>query len=65
MYEGDVVGPGERLLRRYLELWETPGTGARLLAAVRGSPPRFAAAGIACWDLTAVDRAGRRNRSDD
>ncbi|MEV4114774.1 TetR family transcriptional regulator [Nonomuraea sp. NPDC049695] len=37
VYEGDVEALGERLLRRYLELWETPDTGARLLAVVRGS----------------------------
>ncbi|AQZ63427.1 hypothetical protein BKM31_19910 [[Actinomadura] parvosata subsp. kistnae] len=35
--ESDADVLGERLLRRYLELWETPGTGARLLAVVRGS----------------------------
>ncbi|MEV0234075.1 TetR family transcriptional regulator [Nonomuraea sp. NPDC050786] len=35
--EGDVDDLGERLLRRYLELWEAPVTGARLLAVVRGA----------------------------
>ncbi|NJP92571.1 TetR/AcrR family transcriptional regulator [Nonomuraea sp. FMUSA5-5] len=37
VHESDADVLGERLLRRYLELWETPGTGARLLAVVRGS----------------------------
>ncbi|MBE1583764.1 hypothetical protein ACFPOI_33545 [Nonomuraea angiospora] len=37
MYEGEIETLGERLLRRYLELWETPDTGARLLAVVRGA----------------------------
>ncbi|MFG6198720.1 TetR family transcriptional regulator [Nonomuraea sp. JJY05] len=34
--EGDLADLGERLSRRYLELWEAPDTGARLLAVVRG-----------------------------
>ena len=34
--DGDVANLGERLLQRYLELWESPETGARLLAVVRG-----------------------------
>ncbi|MEV0150560.1 MULTISPECIES: TetR family transcriptional regulator [unclassified Nonomuraea] len=33
----DVDHLGERLARRYLELWEAPDTGARLLAVVRGA----------------------------
>jgi AcrR family transcriptional regulator len=35
--DGDLADLGERLLRRYLELWESPDTGARLLAVVRGA----------------------------
>ncbi|MCK2218490.1 TetR family transcriptional regulator [Actinomadura sp. ATCC 31491] len=35
--EGGVADLGERLTRRYLELWEAPDTGARLLAVVRGA----------------------------
>ncbi|MEU6724853.1 TetR family transcriptional regulator [Nonomuraea wenchangensis] len=36
VHDGDVADLGQRLTRRYLELWEAPGTGARLLAVVRG-----------------------------
>ncbi|SPL88191.1 Transcriptional regulator, TetR family [[Actinomadura] parvosata subsp. kistnae] len=37
VFEGETGTLGKRLLRRYLELWETPDTGARLLAVARGA----------------------------
>ncbi|MFJ2031599.1 TetR family transcriptional regulator [Streptosporangium sp. NPDC087985] len=36
-HSGDPTDLGQRLTRRYLELWEEPQTGNRLLAIVRGA----------------------------
>ena len=35
--QADAADLGEQLVRRYLELWEAPDTGPRLLAVVRGA----------------------------